>query len=94
MFKRTLTIALLWSAQANAHCYTRWYYPTPQKCGGIYSRQSHRPSIVHHVNTNSPVPVDDFTIPLPDLNANWGGMLDTKLELELRLKALGYQPDR
>jgi hypothetical protein len=94
MLKRTLTIALLWSAQANAHCYTHWYYPYPQKCGGLYSRGHDRPPMVHRVDSRPSVVADDNTIPLPDMSAKWGGMLDTQLELQLRLKALGYQSDR
>jgi|HubBroStandDraft_3_1064219.scaffolds.fasta_scaffold83203_4 hypothetical protein len=87
-----LTIGMI--NAADAHCYSRWYYPYPQKCGGVYSRQSNRPPIIHRVDFSPPLPPDNFDIPLPDLSANWGGTLDTQLELQLRLRALGYQTDR
>lgn len=87
-----LTIGMI--NAADAHCYSRWYYPYPQKCGGVYSRQSNRSPIVRSVNFNPPLPPDPSDIPLPDLSANWGGTLDTQLELQLRLRALGYQTDR
>jgi hypothetical protein len=46
--------------------------------------------VVRRVNFNPPVSTDPvYDIPLPDLSATWGGTLDSKLELELRLKALG-----
>jgi hypothetical protein len=87
-----LTIGMI--NAADAHCYSRWYYPYPQKCGGVYSRQSNRPPIVRSVNFSPPLPPDPSDIPLPDLSADWGGTLDTQLELQLRLRALGYQSDR
>jgi|GEM_PF-4225376 hypothetical protein len=79
---------------ADAHCYSRWYYPYPQKCGGVYSRANNRSPVVHRVNFNPPLPPDPSDIPLPNLSADFGSALDTQLELQLRLRALGYQSDR
>jgi len=90
MRKIVFITALMVTNAADAHCYSRWYYPYPQKCGGIYTRANDRPPVVRRVNFNPPVSTDPvYDIPLPDLSATWGGTLDSKLELELRLKALG-----
>ena len=33
MLRIALALALLASTEASAHCYSRWYYPWPQRCG-------------------------------------------------------------
>jgi hypothetical protein len=94
MWKKAILISIGLTNAADAHCYSRWYYPTPQKCGGVYSRQSHRSPVIARVDSSAPISVNDFNIPIPNMSADWGGALDTQLELQLRLRALGYQPDR
>lgn len=79
-----LPIGLSYSV-ADAHCFRYWYYNYPQICGASYHAH------VHTVAFSFPLPpVDhDRDIPLPDLNAVWGGAMDTDLELQLqRQKAL------
>jgi hypothetical protein len=73
---------------AEARCYSRWYYPWKQTCG-VYARSHTR--TVALVKSDPPIPVaapvDD--IPLPDMSADWGGAMDTELELSLqRQKAI------
>ena len=80
---------------AEARCYSRWYYPYPQNCSrvaGVYARTT-RPRevvlpIVYHPVPSVPDRVSE--IPLPDMSdINWGGTLDTELELALqRQKAI------
>ena len=41
-----LALALFGSAPVEAHCYSRWYYPWPQRCGAI--RNNTRTGL-HHV---------------------------------------------
>jgi hypothetical protein len=77
---------------ANAHCYKFWYYKEPQNCGVAYRSHSHRMALLQP-HTNGAVNNINYDIPLPDMNANWGSTLDSQLELQLRLKALGYQSD-
>jgi hypothetical protein len=41
-------IILLGVTPANAHCYSRWYYPHPQPgCGGIYKRVGLKHDLVY-----------------------------------------------
>ena len=40
-----LTALMAVSAPADARCYSVWNYPTPQHCGGIYSRSPHNWSV-------------------------------------------------
>lgn len=81
-----LTIALLiglFCTPADAHCYARWHYPWPQHCrvtlAAFVPKPMDRPSVV------LPVARPDIrNIPLPDMSANWGGAMDTDLELSLQ----------
>jgi hypothetical protein len=86
-----LTIGMI--NAADAHCYTRWYYPTPQHCGGIYTRTNYRPSMVHRIIADTPLPPDPVDFPLPDLNGIWINSTETPEQLELmeamdRLRAI------
>jgi hypothetical protein len=74
---------------AEARCYKYWYYPTPQKCGGIYFRANNHATMVASPRPSPIPPARDPDIPLPDMSADWGGMMDTELELALqRQKAI------
>jgi hypothetical protein len=77
---------------ADAHCYSRWFYPTPQHCGGVYSRVGLKHDLVDRLIEPVPMPPDPIKridIPLPDMNGTWGGAMDSELELQLqRQKAL------
>jgi hypothetical protein len=86
-----LTIGMI--NAADAHCYSRWYYPYPQKCGGIYTRQSNRPPIISRANFSPPLSPDAPIIPLPDMSGIWINSTETPEQLELmeamdRLKAI------
>lgn len=90
----TLCLLLIMHPQpAGARCYSRWYYPTPQHCG-VYNRVGEKHDLVFRLIEPTPMPPDrtDNGIPdfvLPDMNAMWGGAMDTELELQLqRQKAL------
>src|SRR4029077_14167312 len=74
---------------ADARCYRYWYYPTPQKCGGIYLRTHHHDPVAVRAGAGASVPASHPDIPLPDMSATWGGAMDTELELSLqRQKAI------
>jgi hypothetical protein len=95
MRKITLTVALTigLTNAADAHCYSRWYYPYPQKCGGVYARTNNRSSMVHRVNFSPPLPPDPVDIPLPDMSGIWINSTETEEQLELmeamdRLRAI------
>jgi hypothetical protein len=49
MLRIALALALLASTEASAHCYSRWYYPWPQRCGG--ARQMVRPTVANRLST-------------------------------------------
>ena len=76
---------------AEAHCFSQWNYPYPQRCG-VYARTNHPPRDIYRRDARPVSPINDIGIPLPDMNrANitWGGAMDTELELELqRQKAI------
>ena len=80
---------------AACHRFSRWYYPTPQRCSVervAYVARS-RPSNTHVLSPVLAHAADDIRrvvpIPLPDMNATWGGAMDTELELSLqRQKAI------
>jgi hypothetical protein len=93
MWKKVLIISIGLTNAADAHCYARWYYPWPQNCGGIYSRQSYRHSIVRSINSDTLVHVNAYDIPLPDLSGIWINSTETEEQLELmegldRIKAI------
>jgi hypothetical protein len=84
--------ALLYPQPAGAHCYSRWYYPYPQHCGGVYNRVGIKHDLVYRIYNDPPLPPEPqptLNFPLPDMNATWGGAMDSELELEMqRQKAL------
>jgi hypothetical protein len=51
MRRLMLALALLASTEASAHCYSRWYYPWPQRCG--VARQMVRWPVLHSVAASS-----------------------------------------
>jgi hypothetical protein len=65
------------------HCYSRWYYPYPQRCG-LYARAS-IPVRVLSSGVTPPYRPDD-NIQLPDLSAAWS--VDDKSDGMQRLKGL------
>ena len=67
---------------ADARCFKYWYYNYPQNCGGVYFRTHHDSAVVVRTVNAAVPPVSD--IPLPDMSANWGGAMDTELELEMQ----------
>jgi hypothetical protein len=74
-------------SSVEAHCYRQWYYPWPQDCGTRHRTYIHPATFVRFVPPLPPTSPKD--IPLPDMSAQWGGSMDTELELSLqRLKAL------
>ena len=80
------------SAACRLHKY--WYYPYPQTCAtahGVYARAARPRAAILPVVLRpvSRVPDRVPEIPLPDMSANWGGAMDTELELSLqRQKAI------
>jgi hypothetical protein len=73
------------SLPANARCYSRWYYPWAQNCGVAYHGHARRMASLQLDHPSPPV----HDIPLPDMSADWGGTLDSELELSLlRQKAI------
>jgi hypothetical protein len=95
MHKRVIiaTLLVINVTPTSAHCYTHWYYPWPQNCRGIYTRQSYRPPIISRANFSPPVHNDSLDIPLPDMSGIWINTVETPEQLELmeslqRLKAL------
>lgn len=87
-----LLFAALYPQPAEAcHRFSRWYYPEPQRCkGGV------KHDLVYRVYTDPPTPAPPpapverkVDIPLPDMDAQWGGAMDTELDLQMqRQKAL------
>jgi hypothetical protein len=77
---------------ADARCHKYWYYPWPQSCGaarGVYARATHPRVGVRFVLPPASDSVPVRGIPIPDMSAQWGGTMDTELELSLqRLKAI------
>ena len=56
---RWIALALVLAATpVEAHCYSRWYYPWPQRCG---TGEKRIPPMI------SPPQRNDFDIPLPSL---------------------------
>ena len=51
MLRIALAVGLLASTEASAHCYSRWYYPQPQRCG--VARQMVRRPVLHSVAASS-----------------------------------------
>jgi hypothetical protein len=79
------------SPAAACHRFSVWKYPTPQRCGvghvahTVY-RQPFRAVFPHPVHASDNVANDGRdSISLPVMNdINWGGAMDTPLELELQ----------
>ena len=88
----TIGLALLaltfYPRPAEAHCYSRWYYPYPQHCGGIYNRVGVKHDLVYRQFVDPPLPPEpqhaEDAIPLPNMNATWGGAMDSELELQMQ----------
>ena len=90
-------MGLTYAVPADAHCYRFWFYKTPQRCdvAKVYRVAYAGPRAVvlphvlppDHNDRGSVVP-----IPLPDMSKEsieWGGAMDTELELSLqRQKAI------
>ena len=78
-------------AHTEAHCFTVWNYPSPQHCG-VSTDGPRRHLVFNNLHTSVPVPThihDVLEIPLPDMSANWGGAMDSELELQMqRQKAI------
>ena len=73
---------------ADARCFKYWYYNYPQNCGGVYFHTQHSAVLVAPRAAPSVAP-PVIDIPLPDMSADWGGTMDTELELEMqRLRAI------
>jgi hypothetical protein len=90
IFIITLTIGMI--NAANAHCYSRWYYPFPQNCGVAYRSHSHQMALLQ-LDTIPPVRPVLIDFPLPDLSGIWINSTETPEQLELmeamdRLKAI------
>jgi hypothetical protein len=78
---------------AACHHFSRWYYPTPQRCG--YSPIGRGNELKTHqvgVRLSLPAPKKNYYVevtsptndfPLPDLNGTWQTALSTQQELEL-----------
>jgi hypothetical protein len=81
-------------AVAGCHHYSYWAYPYPQHCAvahGVYARTTRpRAAVLPIVYRPVSRVLDRVSeIPLPDMSANWGGPMDTELELALqRQKAI------
>jgi hypothetical protein len=80
------------TTRTEAHCFSRWYYPTPQRCG-VYARGHERPAPVLRVADTAVLPVRDIDIPIPDMSVTWVLPLDSPALLDLnqslpRLKAI------
>jgi hypothetical protein len=84
-------VLLSWvTTSAEAHCYRYWYYPWRQDCR-VYAYALHVRLPHAHIYpvVLPPDHAARIDIPLPDMHAQWGGAMDTELELSLqRLKAL------
>jgi hypothetical protein len=77
-----ITLTLGGINAANAHCYSRWYYPFPQNCGVAYRSHSHRMALLQ-LDTIPPIRHNIIDIPLPDLNGIWINETETPEQLEL-----------
>jgi hypothetical protein len=87
-----ITLTLMVTNAANAHCYSRWYYPFPQNCGVAYRSHSHRMALLQHNITSTIHPVI-YDIPIPDMSGIWINSTETEEQLELmeameRVKAI------
>lgn len=79
-----LPIGLFCTDAYACHKFSRWRYPWPQSCRTVIA---YVPKPVAR-----PVVLD---IPIPDLSADWGGTMDTELELQLqRQKAIRRLTER
>jgi hypothetical protein len=58
--------ALLAATPVEAHCYSRWYYPWPQRCGVGHMHKTVEKNSRHDL-TGSTISRDDLDIPLPSL---------------------------
>jgi hypothetical protein len=92
--KSTIMIAaLLWASPAVAcHHYSRWYFPTPQHCGGSYvwhqrripiHRSGGNPVSAVPIRVIHDVPHDDIPLPILNDDLAWDMPLETKEQLEL-----------
>jgi hypothetical protein len=87
MLRIALAVGLLASTEASAHCYSRWYYPWPQRCG-VAHVALHK--IIVTANRNDFAPNrNDFEIALPGLaQADLdGGGADEPTRARLLLRA-------
>jgi hypothetical protein len=80
-----LLAGLTYAVPATAcHRFSRWYYPTPQRCSTSSVVHVQISRVVRPHVADSGVP-----IPLPDMSATWGGAMDSELELSMqRQKAI------
>jgi hypothetical protein len=92
--RKTLIVALTigMTNAADAHCYSRWYYPWKQNCGVAYRSHSHSVAI-RQLDSASPVDNTVSDIPLPDMSGIWINSADTEEQIELnenlnRIKAI------
>jgi hypothetical protein len=101
-----LTLGVMVSSPAAAHCYAIWHYPYPQHCGGSYVRHQIRASIyrvrsdpaprVLVLNVHNNVGMN-FKLPALNDDLAWDMPLETKEQLELyegiqRVKAILLLP--
>jgi len=98
MLRIALALALLASTEASAHCYSRWYYPQPQRCGVarqmVRAERGHNPTRFREVLSPADIPNQERSknkaeIALPSLaQADLdGGEADEPARARLLLRA-------
>ena len=83
-------VTLLVPQSASAHCFSRWYYPYPQHCGGSYARHQgripvhrlHSDFVANAVDRRDHDVAVDFVLPTL-INTVWSIPLATREQLEL-----------
>ena len=82
--------ALLASTPVEAHCYSRWHYPWPQKCGAILRPvRPVRPVLREQREQGKQSPEQSADMPLPSLaRADFdGGEADEPTRAKVLLRA-------
>ena len=80
-----LALALFASTPVEAHCFARWYYPWPQRCGVARMHKI----VVKNSRYDFKIDRNDFKIPLPSLaQADLdGGAADEPTRARILLRA-------
>ncbi len=84
----SILVTTMWTARSEAHCFSRWYYPWAQRCGGALPKLT-KPMLLQATRLEQTTPgAEQITIPLPALDFEACQAGDERLLGIAKLRAL------